>query len=104
MMSFDDAIHSCAAPASSSGLGSGGGVEDAVHHSVSPSLCKSLDAAPFRALDSQTMIAKSRVWGSIYKPIWKVFPPVPKVIKFKPVPQPTGLCFLPPDEVGDDGG
>ena len=65
MMSFDDAIHNFAAPASSSGFGSGGRVEYAAHHSAGPSLSHSLDAAPFHALDSQIMIAKKRVWGSI---------------------------------------
>ena len=109
MTSFEDFIHNSGTPASSSVFGSGGRVEDAAHHSASispagPSVCNSSDAAPFHALDSQIMIAKKRVWGSIYRPIWKVFPPVPKVVKCKPFPQPTGLCFLPPDELGDDGG
>ena len=108
-MSSEHPMHVSGTPASSSGLRSGGRVEDAAHFSASissagPSMSNSLDAAPFQALDSQIMIAKKRVWGSIYKPIWKVFPPVPKVVKFKPFPQPTGLCFLPPDEVDDDGG
>ncbi len=108
MNSADD-IHSGTTPASSLIFGSGGGIEDAAHHSTGSASTVnvssgSFDAAPFHALDSQIMIAKKRVWGSIYKPIWKVFPPLPKVTSCKPFPQPTGLCFLPPDESGCDGG
>ena len=101
---FDFTIH-----ASSSVFESGVAVEDAAHHpvggsSVGPSVSDTFDTAPSHALDSQIMIAKKRVWGSIDRPVWKVFPPILKVFKARPFARPTGLCFLPPGSSGDDGG
>ena len=60
------------------------------------------DVASNFAFESHLQICKSKSWGTIYKPIWKTFPPLQPAYRPKSFAQPSGVCF--PEPCTDDGG
>ena len=59
------------------------------------------EVASTSSFESHVGICKAKSWGTIYKPIWKVFQPLQPAYRPKAVAQPSGLCF--PEPSASDG-
>ena len=60
------------------------------------------EVASTSSFESHVGICKAKSWGTIYKPIWKVFQPLQPAYRPKAVAQPSGLCFPEPSASGGD--
>ena len=61
------------------------------------------EVASTSAFESHVGICKSKSWGTIYKPIWKVYQPLQPAYRTKAVVQPSGICFPEPCTSVEDG-
>jgi len=61
------------------------------------------EVASTSAFEWHVGICKSKSWGAIYKPIWKVYQPLQPAYRTKAVVQPSGICFPEPCASVEDG-